>query len=167
MDVVKRVMDGELPADESSLIVREASRAVLFDEDALVALLFVAKHNYHKLPGGGIDEGEDQAQALVRECLEEVGAEIEVLGEVGMVVEFRSEWDFKQVSYCYHGKILSKGEPSFTQKELSEGFRVVWMSLQDAINQLEQESPENYAGSFIVQRDLALLRKAQQIIDEN
>jgi hypothetical protein len=34
--------------------LRGASRAVLFDSKGLVPLLFVSKHNYYKLPGGGM-----------------------------------------------------------------------------------------------------------------
>ena len=80
MELLKEIKDKEFPEDESTLRIREASRAILFDENDLIPLLFVAKHNYHKLPGGGVDEGEDKdkAQALVRECLEEVGSEIEL-----------------------------------------------------------------------------------------
>ncbi len=116
---------------------------------------------------GGIDKGEDKAQALIRECLEEVGSEIEVSGEVGKIIEFRSEWDLKQISYCFHGKIISKGEPDFTEKELSQGFKIIWLSLDDAISKIETDKPENYEGSFIKKRDLEFLKRARQIINSN
>ena len=51
---------------------RTAARAVL-KKDGRIALLHVTKHNYYKLPGGGVDEGESIEQALERELLEEVG----------------------------------------------------------------------------------------------
>ena len=118
MELLKGIKDKEFPEDKSTLKIRGASRAILFDEDNLIPLLFVAKYNYHKFPGGGIDEGEDKTQALVRECLEEVGSEIKVNGEIGKIIEFRSKWDLKQISYCYYGKIISKDAPDFTEKEL-------------------------------------------------
>ncbi|MFH0856891.1 MAG: NUDIX domain-containing protein [bacterium] len=131
MELLKEIKDKESPQDESLLEIREAARAVLFDEDGLVPLLFVAKYNYYKIPGGGIDKGEDKLQALAREVLEEAGSEIKVTGEVGKIIEFRSKWNFKQVSYCYLGQVISKGKPNFTGKELSQGFKLVWMFLGD------------------------------------
>jgi len=155
MKLLKEIKDNEYPTD-TSLKIREASRAILFDENDLVPLLFVSKYNYHKLPGGGIDEGEDKAQALVRECLEEVGSEIEVIGEIGKIIEFRSKWDLKQISYCYYGKIISKGKPDFTEREL--------LPLKEAIFKVENDKPENYTGSFIQKKDLEFLKTAEQIV---
>ena len=167
MELLKEIKDKEFPEDESILKIREASRAVLFDENNLIPLLFVSKHNYHKLPGGGIDEGENKIQSLIRECIEEVGSEIEVQGEVGKIIEFRSKWDLKQISYCYYGKIISKGEPDFSEKELSDGFKVIWVSLKDAIFKVENDKPKNYGGIFIQKRDLKFLKKTEQIIRIN
>lgn len=163
MELLKEIKDKEYPSN-ATLKIREASRAILFDENNLIPLLFVSKYKYHKLPGGGIDEGEDKAQALIRECLEEVGSKIEVKGEIGKIIEFRSKWDLKQISYCYYGKIISKCEPDFTENELSQGFKIVWLPLKEAIFKVENDKPENYEGSFIQKRDLEFLKKAEQIV---
>ena len=163
MELLKVIKDKEFPSDESSLKIREASRAVLFDENNLTPLLFVSKYNYHKLPGGGIDTGEDKATALVREIREETGCEIEVTGEVGQIIEFRSEFNLKQTSYCYFGKVILKGKPDFTEKELIEGFKIIWLSLDEAIFKVENDKPENYEGSFVQKRDIVFLKKMKDI----
>lgn len=166
MELLLELKDKELPADKS-YGTRDASRAVLFDKDKLVPLLFVANEHYHKLPGGGIDGYEDQKQALIREVLEETGSTIEVTGEVGKIVEFRSKFNLLQTSFCYLGTITSKSKPEFTDSEISHGFRLVWLSLDDAIKTVTADKPMDYGGSFIQKRDLMFLEKAKEIINGN
>ncbi len=162
MKLLKEIKDKEWPKDESTLKIREASRAVLFDRNGLIPLLFVSKYSYYKLPGGGIDVGENKIKALVREVLEEVGSKIEIEGEVGKVIEFRSKWNLKQVSYCYIGRIISKGTPTFTEKELRQGFKLLWLPLDEAISKVENSKPTNYEGSFIQKRDAIFLREVKK-----
>ena len=74
MQILKTITDLDLGIEPvKSTITRErcASRAVVFDKDNNVALLDATLKNYHKLPGGGIEENEDFTQALKRECKEE------------------------------------------------------------------------------------------------
>lgn len=163
MKLLQEIKDREYPEDLSVLRTRKAARALLFDGDK-IPLLFVSKYNYHKLPGGGIEEGENILQALAREVKEEVGCELEVMGEVGEIKEFRSQMNLIQNSYCYFGNILSKGDPSFTEEELNEGFRVIWFNLDDAISALEDDIPGNYVGTFIKERDLAFLNEMKMIL---
>ena len=135
---------------------REAARAVLFDESGLIPLLYVSKFRFHKLPGGGIEPGENRVEALMREAREEVGCDVEITGELGKVVEYRAA-DFQQVSYCFTGNIMSKGEPAFTEREIAHGFQLVWMPLDDAIAAVDQDKALNREGWFIRQRDFVFL----------
>ena len=148
----------------SKLKTRYAARGVVFDENYKVALLPVTNNNYYKLPGGGIEEGEDEIEAFRRECLEEIGSDVEVIKELGSVVEYRTELDLVQTSSCFVGKTIGERKKSaFTQHEMEQGFKqVVWVSLDEAIELMKSQA-NNYEGKFIVERDIFLLQQVKQL----
>ena len=76
------ILNPENATDDEMLefSVRESARAVVIDNDGNVALLHVAKKEYYKLPGGGIEGSEDKISSLLRECKEEIGCDVSVLG---------------------------------------------------------------------------------------
>lgn len=145
--------------------IRNAARAVLFNKDKKIAVLFVSKNNYHKIPGGGIKEGETINDALQREVLEETGCSFEIKDKVGEILEFRDEFKIKQTSYCFIAEVKEiVAEPKFTEKESAQGFKLLWIDLDEAIDLLEKDEPKNYEGKFIQKRDLILLKKVKEII---
>jgi 8-oxo-dGTP pyrophosphatase MutT (NUDIX family) len=144
--------------------LREAARGIFFDENNLIPILKVKKYNYHKLPGGGVDHGEDIVEGLKRELLEETGCEIKIDKKVGKIIEYRGKYNLKQISYCYLGKILTKGKPNFTQKETEQGFEITWVELQQAIKLISEDNPFNYDGECIKKRDLKFLQKTLEIL---
>jgi len=164
MDLITEIKDAQL-LDESNLYKREAVRAIIFDENNLIPIIFVSKRNYHKIPGGGIDEGENKEIALDREIKEECGCLAKITGEVGKINEYRSKENFYQTSYCYLGKIISKGEVEFTQEEIERGFQLLWMTLDDAIEIFKNDKPIGYHDSFMGPRDLAFLKKANEVLN--
>lgn len=159
-------INAKAPAvDHAGYKVREAARAIVLDDDGRVALLWMELYQGHKLPGGGIDPGESIKQALERELLEEIGCRAEIVSELGNVVEYRDEYRLRQTSYCFLAKkIGEQSESSFTEDELADGFRMVWVeSIDVAIHRLEQEGSDAYVGEFMRLRDLALLKAAKAI----
>jgi len=161
LDLIAEIKDGE---PDGSTAVREAARVILFDSTK-IAIVYVGKHGYHKLPGGGLEKGEDRMLALRREVMEETGCEIEVLSEVGRVFEFRSKQNMEQISYCYMAQVSSRGEPQFTPSEVERGFSLMWLEFEDAMRRLESDVAEDYSGSFIVRRDFAFLKRAKEMSD--
>lgn len=157
----------ESPAvDTAGFRKRGAARAVLLDNDGQVYLLNVSKHSYHKLAGGGIDEGEDIKQALERELMEEVGCKAELLAELGTVIEYRNYDDggLEQTSYCYLARQIGEQvESALEEGELAEGmFEIKAKSIDDVISLLSEDKPDNLEGHFIQKRDLAFLQAAKE-----
>lgn len=163
----------ELDANRSSprnhFRQRIAARAVVFDAHGRIALLHVAKNAYHKLPGGGIDPGEDVLTALRREMLEEIGCDIAEIQEIGEITEYRDEWGLTQVSYFYRASVDGQpGTPDFTEEEVADGFEVVWAdNIGAAIARLQANQPQGYEGPLIQQRDIAILQAVKIMESSN
>jgi ADP-ribose pyrophosphatase YjhB (NUDIX family) len=158
-EIYEHAVHPELVRKEDVLYkIRKAARALLFRGDKL-AMLFVSKHNYHKLPGGGIDAGETIHEALTRELLEETGWNSRVTDDLGVTIEYRDKIEQLQISYAYVAEAIgSPQEIHLTEKEQSEGFSLVWMDIHDVLRVMKlQDTPESYSGVFIQKRDLAIL----------
>jgi len=145
--------------------IRKAARSVALNNDNKIPLLYVSKNEYHKLPGGGIEENEDIETALKREMLEEVGANIEILKEIGVIIEYKNKSEVIQISYCYYSKIVGElCNTDFTEKEKSDGFILKWVTIDEAIELLENDKPIDYMGGFIRKRDLEFLNYFKNFI---
>ena len=145
--------------------VREAVRAIVLNEDNKVALLRVLKYDYYKIPGGGIEKDEDRITALRRECLEEIGAEIEIVGEVGMIVEYRKSFNLKQTSYCYLARLKGKsGNSKFTEDEIRDKFEPIWLSYKEALRKFSIKTTSFEGRVYIMPREYAFLKEAQKLI---
>jgi 8-oxo-dGTP diphosphatase len=148
------------PKNVSDYHVRKASRGVLINNDK-IALLYVSKENYHKLPGGGFEEGENNEDAFKREIKEETGCDCKIVDEKGqnsVVIETRDQFKLVQISYIFFSEIV--GEPKelqLEQDEIDEGFELKWIPVSEAIETLQKDKPKNYEGKFIQMRDIAVL----------
>ncbi|MEK7574944.1 MAG: NUDIX domain-containing protein [Patescibacteria group bacterium] len=169
MKIFKTIRDsdiGSLAVEPNSFLERKPSRAIVFDEGNKVALFHSTNKHYHKLPGGGVEEGEDFETALRRELLEEIGCAVTNIREVGAIEEYRNKFKVQQISYCYIADVLGeKGIPHLDEGEIAEGFVTEWLDLNLAIKVLESEKDiEDYQGKFIQMRDLIFLKEAKKIV---
>lgn len=151
--------------EANGFTIRKAARAVVIDKDDNVALLHVSKNNYYKLPGGGLEDGEDKVTALRRECQEEIGCDVSVIAELGEILEYRKKFQIKQTSYCYLARVKGRiGTPKLTDHEISRGFKQVWMPYKEALEFAEKSESISFTGKlFVVPRDIRLLKEAGKI----
>ena len=168
MNILKIIKD----ADTGSTLLepeqfedRITARAVAFDKDNNVALIYSQKNNYHKLPGGGVEDGEDLETAMQRELIEEIGCVVENIKDLGIVEEYRNEVGLHQISYCYIADVVMKGIPKLEPNEIIEDYITKWIDLDTAIEILKKEgATKHYDGRFMQMRDITFLMEARDYI---
>lgn len=158
---------GIKPKDNSQPpTVRLGARGIVLNGVGDIALIHKTLKNEYKLPGGGIDEGEDPAAAFIRECREELGCMVEIIEELGTAVEYKSQENFKQLSFVYVAKKVDELDSrSLTDKEKDEGTEFVWLpklqaleAMRRSLGELKQSKYDSiYRTKFMVLRDIRIL----------
>lgn len=125
--------------DESIEVVYRPSARGIIIKDGKVAMIHSALYDYYKFPGGGIEETESPAEAMVREVKEESGLSVipESIRELGNVHR-RSRTAlgglFIQDNYYFVCSCKeSIGETNLDDYESEEGFTLEFVSPEDAI----------------------------------
>jgi 8-oxo-dGTP pyrophosphatase MutT (NUDIX family) len=143
-----------------------AVRAIIFDDEKNTPILSVQNGVYYKIPGGTIEEGETEMQALNREVLEEAGCKI-VVGEcIGDFSFYHPLKDRTYHSKYFIGKLVGeKGEPNFDKREIERNFKVIWMPVDEAITTFERINPQDNIEKIIHNRDLSFIIKARNLLN--
>ena len=165
---VKKCFDPTINTDVKPY---NAARAVLLDDNNMIAVLYLRKYEFYTLPGGGIDHGETAVQGLAREMLEETGCNCEIIHHLGIIEENSLTYNWWVHSECFLARIKGeKGTPSLTQRELDEEPHVQWHSMQEALRLIETQNIDNMpnvesarnavAMKIIQERDITMLHEA-------
>ena len=102
----------------------------------------IVEHNGHYfLPGGGIEEDENEIQALHREIREETGLEVKIERHLGNANEFQRSFDkktnFNQIGYFYECSVITDHKD---QLDLLHVFK--WVRFEDVKEKPLRESHE-------------------------
>ncbi|WP_062262743.1 NUDIX hydrolase [Endozoicomonas arenosclerae] len=139
MKTLRTTRHPDLENLEGSTLHRLATRAIVLNGNDIL-LMYTERYHDYSLPGGGVDEGEDIREGLVRELEEETGARnIQVISELGIYEEFRPwykpEHDILHMSsYCFFCSVDPElGEPRHEDYEVANGMKPVWININEAI----------------------------------
>ena len=154
--------------DSNITFTRVAARAVLTDSRGRVALMHISTIAVYKLPGGGVDEGEDILEGLRREVREETGYEITHEREVLAVDEYRYFCGMHQVSHAYAADVTKFVGTTLTENEAKRGMELVWANdIDEAVKWIESgdttDEEDSAEGLMMMKlRDIAILRATQE-----
>lgn len=114
-----------------------------------------SKDGEYKIPGGGLEAGEDFTQALVREILEETGLHVieSKIVELGEIKEVRKDLFNPQKKYICHSmfyycEVEDKQEAlKLTPSEIAKGYELKWVAPQ-----------EIYQRNILIEKDPWIIR---------
>ncbi len=131
---------------------RNSARSIII-RDGKVAMIHSLKYDYYKFPGGGIENGENPVEAMIRETQEEAGLVVvpESVEEYGYVHRIqKSDKDrtecFVQDNYYYLCKVMDIVKPQrLDEYEAQESYRLEYVEPLAAItkNYHVKDSPYN------------------------
>ena len=112
---------------------RHSARSIILREGK-VAMVHSVKYDFYKFPGGGIEQGEEPAQAMIRETLEESGLVVipQSIREYGYVHRIQRSDDNPDVCFIQDNfYYLCDAEQNLSAQdldayEMEEGYQLVW-----------------------------------------
>ncbi len=134
-------MDKKDYAECTHTFTRDSARSIII-RDGKVAMIHSLKYDYYKFPGGGIEDGENPVEAMIRETQEEAGLVVvpESVKEYGYVHRVqKSDKDptecFIQDNYYYLCKAMDIVTPQHLDAyEAQESYRLEYVEPLAAIN---------------------------------
>ncbi len=141
---------------------RNSARSIIIRDDK-VAMVHSLKYDYYKFPGGGVENGEDPVEAMIRETREEAGlivipGSIQEYGYVHRIQ--RSDIDasecFLQDNYYYLCKAMDESVPQqLDDYEAQESYRLEFVEPLAAINKNRNTKYSQY--KLMLEREARVL----------
>ena len=107
---------------------RTACRAVII-QDGKMLLSYETKTDQWMLPGGGMEEGEDEAACCARETEEETGLVV-APGECFLEIDEYYE-DFKWINRYFVCQVVGTGRRCLTEQEKAVGMEPRWLPVNE------------------------------------
>ncbi|MBO4419680.1 MAG: NUDIX hydrolase [Oscillospiraceae bacterium] len=114
--------------------------------------------------GGGVEPGEELESAIRRELREELGAEVEILGSLGLVSDYYNLIHRHNLNHYFLCRVRSFGARHLTEDEQS-CFHLSTLRLRydEAVREYEARACTRI-GKLIAARELPILRLARRVL---
>lgn len=162
LEIIAKITDREILGTDglSAAAPRYTVRAVLKNSYGLYAVIYAEKLGFYRLPGGGVENGEDSVSALKREIREETGCTCDSIEDIGCVYENRAHCNFTQYSYYYY--VITSGpimHPQLTSEEAKNEAKLRWLSFDETEELIFNQNLKTNQQKFLQASDLAALKK--------
>lgn len=150
---------------------RSIVRAIVYDDEGFFYFVradrddIFAKAVVIETSGGGVEADEDLSEAIKRELLEELGAEVEVVGKIGVVSDYYNLIHRHNVNNYFLCHVVSFGERHLTEDEINK-YHLTTLKLRfdEAVAEYER-CRGSKLGRIIGNRELPILMRAKEMLD--
>ncbi len=170
MQLLTTAFHPDVSADDVSadsqltLIVRHTARGIVIRGENIL-LLYTKRYDDYSLPGGGIDDGENEVAALTRELQEETGAHgVHNVKPFARYDEYRPWYKpdadiIHMISHCYVCDVDGElGETALESYEVSNGMAPLWINIHEAIAHNETVIAGSDKKGLSIERETFLLK---------
>lgn len=116
--------------------MKKRARAIIIKDGMVLTIKRIKPDGIHWVfPGGGVEEGETNEQALVRECKEELGVDVRV-GKLFGKDDFEWEGEMEEIFFyeceIVSGQLGSGTGPEYQKDSVYVGsFEVEWLKISE------------------------------------
>lgn len=149
---------------------REIVRAVVVDADGYFYFNRLERDDMFchgtviETAGGGVEAGEDVRTALCRELREELGAEVEILAEIGTVSDYYNLIHRHNINHFHLCRAVSFGETAMTEDEVHTfHLSTLKLTYEEALAEYER-CCDGPLGRIIAARELPILQRAHKLL---
>ena len=150
---------------------RSIVRAIVYDDEGFFYFVradrddIFAKAVVIETSGGGVEADENLGEAIKRELLEELGAEVEVVGKIGVVSDYYNLIHRHNVNNYFLCHVVSFGERHLTEDEINK-YHLTTLKLRfdEAVAEYER-CRGSKLGRIIGNRELPILMRAKEMLD--
>ena len=150
---------------------RQTARAIVFDDEGYFYFVHVdrdddfGKVKYIETAGGGVEDGENPDVAIYRELEEELGASVEVICKIGVVSDYYNKIKRHNINNYYLCRVLSFGEKHMTEDEINSWhLSTAKLRYDEAVAEYES-GRKTPLGRLVCNRELPILKRAKEILD--
>ena len=149
---------------------REIVRAIVYDEAGYLYFMRATRNDDFgparliETSGGGVEPGEDLQTAIRRELREELGAEVELVSELGIVSDYYNLIHRHNINHYFLCRAVSFGETNRTKDEI-ETFHLTTLRLRyDEALREYKACADTPLGRLVAARELPVLRRAGELL---
>lgn len=150
---------------------REIVRAIVVDDEGYFYFNRLERDDMFchgtviETAGGGVETGEELDAAIRRELKEELGAEVEILAEIGTVSDYYNLIHRHNINHFYLCRAASFGDTAMTEAEVN-AFHLSTLKLtyDEALAEY-QRCRDGALGRLIAARELPILERAKEMLN--